>query len=106
MGWETRERGIHSYYYRSVRQGDRVRKEYCGDGMLGRVAAQLDEIEHRQREEDSAYWKEEQERFEQHMAFVGELEEATQILSQAHLIAAGFHKRRGEWRKRAREQSA
>ena len=81
-------------------------REYIGGGILGQVAAQLDEIERRQREEETAYWREERERFEQNAAFVRELEEAAQILSQAHLIAAGFHKRRGEWRRRTHEHSA
>ena len=81
-------------------------REYIGGGMLGRLAAQLDELERQQREEETAHWREERERFEQNAAFVGELEEAARILGQAHLIAAGFHKRRGEWRRRARESGA
>jgi hypothetical protein len=106
VGWETRKRGTSRYYTRSRREGDRVIREYIGGGRLGQLAAQLDELERQQREEETAYWKVERERFEQNAAFVRELEEAAQILSQAHLIAAGFHKRRGEWRKRAREYGA
>ncbi len=106
MGWETRKRGTRRYYTRSRREGGRVLRQYIGGGTLGRLAAQLDEIERRQREKEIAYWREERERFEQNAAFVRELEEATEILSQAHLIVAGFHKRRGEWRRRAREHSA
>jgi hypothetical protein len=106
VGWETRKKGTRRYYTRSRRKGGRVVREYIGAGVLGRLAAQLDEFERRQREEETAYWREERERFEQNAAFVGELEEAAEILSQAHLIAAGFHKRRGEWRRRARESGA
>jgi hypothetical protein len=102
MGWE--ERRGHLYYYRSLREGKRVRKEYAGGGGLGRLAAQIDELERQQREGETTYWREKRKRFEQSAAFVGELEEAAQILSQAHLIAAGFRKRRGEWR-RIRERS-
>jgi|SRR5215203_2416907 len=97
MGWE--ERRGRQYYYRSVREGKRVRKEYVGGGALGRLAAQLDELECQQREEETAYWRENRKHFEQSAVFIGELEEATQILSQAILITAGFHKRRGEWRR-------
>jgi hypothetical protein len=106
VGWETRKRGTGRYYTRSRREGGRVVREYIGGGVLGRLAAQLDEIERRQREEETAYWREERERLEQNAAFVRELEEAAEILSQAHLIAAGFYKRRGEWRRRARESGA
>ena len=46
MGWEQR-RG-RCYYYRSVRQGARVTKEYLGSGPAAALAAS---IEARQREE-------------------------------------------------------
>ena len=81
-------------------------REYIGGGVLGRLAAQLDELERQQRQEEATYWREERERFEQNAAFVRELEEAAQILSRAHLITAGFHKRRGECRRRARKYGA
>jgi len=98
VGWETRKKGTSRYYTRSRRKGGRVVREYIGSGTLGRLAAQLDEIERRQREEETAYWKEEQERFEQNAAFVRELEEAAEVLVRAHLLASGFHKHKGQWR--------
>ena len=60
MGWEERRGRL--YYYRSVRQGKRVRKEYVGGGTLGQLAAELDELERLQREEEEASWREERER--------------------------------------------
>jgi hypothetical protein len=87
------------YYYRSVRQGDRVRKEYCGGGMLGQVAAQLAEIERLRKEEAATYWREERECLEESTAFLCELEEATNILTRALLLASGCHKHKGEWRR-------
>ena len=100
MGWETRERGAGSYYYRSVREGDRVKKEYVGGGTLGEVAAELDEVKRRQREEEAAYWGEERERLERSAAFLQGLEEAAEVLVRAHLLASGFHKHKGQWRRK------
>ena len=93
------------YYYRSVRSGDRVKKEYCGGGRLGRLAAQIDEVERQQRVEESNYWNVEKERLEENTAFLQEIEEAAQILVRAHLVAAGCHRHKGEWR-RKREHGA
>ena len=43
MGWE--ERHGHQYYYRSVREGKRVRKEYVGGEALCQLAAQVRNVE-------------------------------------------------------------
>jgi hypothetical protein len=90
---------VTSYYYRSVRKGERVRKEYVGGGALGEVAAELDEVKRRQRQEESAYWREERERLERSAAFVRELEEAAEVFIRAQLLASGFHKHKGQWRR-------
>jgi len=102
MGWEERRGRL--YYYRSVRKGKRVRKEYAGGGSLGQLAAQIDELERLQREEEEASWREERERLQRSAGFLRELEEAAEILIRAQLLVAGFHKRKGEWR-RIRERS-
>jgi hypothetical protein len=98
VGWEQRKRGT-SYYTRSKRVDGRVVREYLGGGVLGQLAAQLDECERRLQAEEAAYWKEERERLEWSASFVRELEEAAEILTRAHLIAGGLHKRHGEWRR-------
>jgi hypothetical protein len=98
VGWETRKRGVGSYYYRSVRSGDRVKKEYVGGGLLGQVAAKLDETERLRREEEAAYWEAERERLEGSAAFLHELTEAAEVLVRAHLLASGFHQHKGQWR--------
>jgi len=102
MGWEERRGRL--YYYRSVREGKRVRKEYVGGGALGQLAAQIDELERLQRKEEEASCNEERERLQRSAGFLQELEEATEILTRAELLVAGFHKRKGEWR-RIRERS-
>ena len=88
------------YYYRSVREGERVRKKYVGGGTLGEVAAELDELKRQQREEEAAYWREERERLERSAAFLQELEETAEVLVRAHLLACGCHKHKGLWRRK------
>ena len=97
MGLKNRDG--RSYYYRTHRDGKKVRKLYVGAGELAYIASQLDEAKRRKREQEAACFRETQERLEREAAFLGELEEVTKILTRAHLIAAGYHKRRGEWRR-------
>jgi hypothetical protein len=98
MGWE--ERRGHSYYYRSVRVGTRVRKEYVGGGDLGQLVARLDELERLQRKEEEAFCKGERERLQRSAAFLQELEEAGEVLTRAHLLASGCHQHKGQWRRK------
>ncbi len=97
MGWEDRG-SCGPYYYRSVREGDRVRKVYQGGRVVGKLAAQLDEMRRQQREEEAARWREDRERLEQSTAFLRELEEAAEVLARAILVARGYRKHKGEWR--------
>ena len=105
MGWEAREGGAGPYYYRSVRRGDRVRKEYCAGGIHGQLAAQQDEAKRLRRQEEAVRWKRELELLEQRTEFFREFAEVVEIVTHAHLVANGFHRRRGEWRLVRREQS-
>jgi hypothetical protein len=68
-------------------------------GVLGEIAALEDEYERRRQEEEAAYWKEELERLEELAVPVLELSEAAEILVRAHLIACGYHRHKGEWRR-------
>ena len=98
--WESRERG-GLYYTRSRKVNGRVLREYVGGGPAGELAAQTDALKRRQREEEAAAWRAERERMEALEAPVDELCEATKLLAQAALLAAGYHQHnRGEWRKR------
>jgi hypothetical protein len=98
--WEKRERG-GLYYTRSRKVNGRVIREYVGGGLLGHLAARMDTEERRRREQEAAAWKEERVRIEALMAPVEELDKATEILTQAVLLAAGYHRHnRGGWRKR------
>jgi hypothetical protein len=87
------------YYYRSVRRGDSVRKLYVGAGDLARITDEGDTIERAIREGERQRQREEVERLEALAAPVLELDEAADILARAALVAGGFHRHKGEWRR-------
>ena len=89
----------HVYYYKSRRDGEKVRKLYVGAGDFAHVAAKLDEAERLRSKEEVAYWKAENEHLERSAAFVRELEEAAKVLVRAHLLASSCHKHKGQWRR-------
>jgi len=97
MGLEKRNGRV--YYYKSRRDGEKVRKVYVGAGDFAHLAAKLDEAERLRRKEEAAYWKAERERLERSVAFLQELEEVAEVLTRAHLLASGFHQHKGQWRR-------
>jgi hypothetical protein len=93
-------RGGRLYYYRSVRDGEKVRKIYEESGELARIVHERvimnrAALKHERRESAK-----ELERLEALAGPVVKLSQTAEILVQAHLIAAGYHRRKGEWRRR------
>ncbi len=80
------------YYYRSVRDGARVRKVYVGAGEMARISHERDVL-------GRAGQEAERQRLEALSAPVLELSEAAEVLARAHLIVAGCHRHKGEWRR-------
>ena len=97
MGWESRKRGS-KYYTRSRRVDGRVTRTYIGIGPLAELIASLDELKRLEKEEEDLRSKEELECFEEAAVFLNDLEEAAEILTTAHLLAAGAHHHKGTWR--------
>jgi hypothetical protein len=99
MAWD--QRGNRAYYYRSVRSGTSVTKEYAGGGLVGVLAEQFEaerqeqrayELERRRRERDCWADLERSAR---------ELDDLAELLMAASLTLAGYHRHdRGEWRRR------
>jgi hypothetical protein len=100
VAWEKRERGGR-YYTRSRRSPEdgRVLREYVGSGALAELAAEADRTKRELAEAEREREKEELERLEALAAPVEELSEAAEILAHAHLIAAGYHRHKGEYRR-------
>ena len=104
MGWE--QRGGGSYYYRKEREGGRVRSKYMGNGVLGQICAENDRDEQRdrtaKRDADHATRKAEAEVDRQ----LADAESAIAAITDAALLAGGYHKHKGQWRKRRHEKKA
>jgi hypothetical protein len=88
------------YYYRHVRDADRVRKVYVGSGEIALLAHEHDLIKraaekHKRKEE-----REERERLEALVSFVEELSDLAEIITRACLVAGGYRRYQSHWRKR------
>lgn len=97
MAWEGR--GGRQYYYRKVRDGNRVRSEYLGRGPQADLLACLGQIERaqaeaRRREEERV--KEEARAVDKQVNEVCSLVDA---LRDAAFLLAGYHTHKGQWRK-------
>jgi hypothetical protein len=99
MGWDAK--GGHSrYYYRSIREGDRVRKVYVGRGQQAENLAR--QVEQRRQERQA-------QREARHREFaevasaeekLRELHDLADLLMRAVLLGTGLHEHRGLWRRR------
>jgi hypothetical protein len=100
VAWERRERGGR-YYTRSRRSPEdgRVLREYVGTGPLAEIVAEEDHTKRELAEAERKREKRDLERLEGLIALVLELSEAAEILAHAHLIAAGYHRHKGEYRR-------
>jgi hypothetical protein len=98
MGWE--QRGKARFYYRSVRVAGRVEKVYCGGGVLGHLAAELDGQRREERQARLAALAAEHVRLGEVQALARRLDGECQLLTAAVLLVNGFHRpNRVQWRK-------
>ena len=99
MAWERV--GSRSYYYRKVWRDGRCVRVYVGAGAAAELAAATDDIARVQRQMAARALQEEQDRLAAAAAPLQQLCDASDVLSRAALLAAGFHQHaRGLWRRR------
>lgn len=98
MAWEERERG-GSYYTRSRRENGLVVREYVGTGPLAALAAHTDEVIRQGREARRKEAAAKLESMRSLAAPVLELDDLAATLTRAHLVAGGYHRHKGEWRR-------
>jgi len=97
MGWERR--GNYSYYYRKMRTAGRVRSVYVGQGEIALLTAQLDALHRKQNEALQVKERKEQQAFDSLDQSIDNLAQLTSTLTEAVLVAAGFHQHKRQWRK-------
>lgn len=99
MAWE--QRGNRTYYYRSVRSGTRVTREYAGGGFMGALADEFDAEQREARAHKRAQITKERVRWSDLEQPTRELDDLTDLMVAAVLTTAGFRQHdRGEWRRR------
>jgi hypothetical protein len=100
MAWEKRANGKRRYYYRTVRSGRTARRVYCGTGVVGQLAADVDARRRAQRDARLDACRAEQARVQSVVILGEQLREECELLCAAALLAAGFHRpHRVPWRK-------
>jgi hypothetical protein len=99
VSWETRERGTR-YYTRSRRENGRIVREYVGTGYVAEFAARLDELERERRADERAALNHDRDRLAAAEAPVLALHADVDAVVRGALLAAGFHRHKGEWRRR------
>ncbi len=77
----------------------RVVREYIGTGPLAEIVAKSDRTKWELGEAERKREKTELERLEALAAPVLTLSEAAEVLLRTHLIASGYHRHKGEWRR-------
>ena len=104
MAWQVDD--ARKYYYRHRRVGGRPRTVYVGaaDDPAAELAAAADHLRRLGREAAARERQAEQARHQEVEAPLVRLCAASDVLTRAALLAAGFHRHdRGPWRRRRRE---
>lgn len=95
MAWDKR-----GYYYRSVKSQGRVNREYLGKGRVAALVAQMDAIEREDRAAKRNEAIQDRERLKELDATLDRLDAFADAAVVVLLEEAGFHRHKGEWRKR------
>ena len=99
MGWVNR--GEKRYFYRSVSVGGRSRKQYFGAGPAAELAAAADQQRQHLRVGERSGLRATEQAVDHACSLLHEAGQWTEVLVQAALLLAGFHRHdRGNWRRR------
>ncbi len=94
------QRDGRTYYYRTIREGGKVRRVYLAAGELARIAHERETMNAAAEEERRKREREDLESLKALAAPLRELDEGAEILTRAVLVAAGYHRHKGQWRRK------
>ncbi len=100
MGWKTING--RRYYYKSEREGGRVKTTYFGAGESGLLISRFESMERAEREAERDELRAERDENRAEEKAVADWFDDVQALADAAMVAAGFHKQKGQWRRRWR----
>jgi hypothetical protein len=100
MGWKTI--GGRRYFYKSERSGGRVKSTYFGAGEARTLMANMVAIERLERAAEREELREERSESDAEESAVSEWFDGIQAVADAAMIEAGFHKHKGQWRRKRR----
>jgi hypothetical protein len=101
MGWETRKG--RPYYYHKTRIGGRVVSQYIGRGPLAEALIAFDAADRADRAWKGHTQAEARQRDQEREQRLEALRAVLRDMTDAALLASGYHTHKGQWRKR-REQ--
>jgi hypothetical protein len=100
MGWKTIDG--RRYYCKSERERGRVKTTYFGAGESGLLISLLEAEDRAEKEEKRKQRRAEREESLAEEKAVANWFDAIQAEADAAMIAAGFHRHRGQWRRKRR----
>jgi hypothetical protein len=100
MGWKTIKG--RRYYYKSEREGGRVKTTYFGAGESGLLVSLLELEDRAEREADLEEKRAEREASDAEDRAVSSWFDDVQAVADAAMITAGYHKHKGQWRRKRR----
>ena len=100
MGWKTIKG--RRYYYKSAREGGRVKTTYFGAGESGLLISRMEAIDREEKDELRNQRRAEREEYLAEEKAVADWFDDVEAVADAAMVAAGFHKHKGQWRRKRR----
>ena len=98
MGWE--QRGNNRYFYRKEREGSQVKSVYVGRGEIAHMVAQIQSTSPLLEKYARTMKSPEVIKAEKAEAALEQASDLIELITEASLLAAGFHTHHRQWRRK------